>query len=135
MPELSHDRIEHHISEVAANFTAEETYEGGTYKLTGPHVLRAYSEPLRGVEQGVLYSFNSGDAPQVVMNIEKIGDRLLLQIARLTPEKVVLRYKRRVFTDLENNYASHWLDLHSAEVTPESPAPRPITPEDVRIPD
>jgi len=133
MPEISHDRMDRHILDVAAAFTAEESVRGAKYRLTGPHLIQAYSEPMRGIDEGVLFTFNSGDAPQVVLNIEKLGGRLLLQIARLTPEKVVLLYKGRPFTDLENNYTSVTLDLHSAELTSERPAPPPITPEDVRI--
>lgn len=93
MPELSQSRIDYHILDVAESFTAEETYQGVEYELNGPHLIMAYSEPLRGVEQGALFTFNCGNAPEVILNIEKIGEELLLQISRLTPEKWCLNTK------------------------------------------
>lgn len=133
MPELSQSRIDYHILDVAESFTAEETYQGVEYELNGPHLIMAYSEPLRGVEQGALFTFNCGNAPEVILNIEKIGEELLLQISRLTPEKVVLKYKGIVFTDLENNCVGNMLGLRSGELSEWFPKPQPITPEDVDV--
>lgn len=133
MPQQIQSRIDHHIMDVAESFTAEETYQDVEYELNGPHLIMAYSETLRGVEQGALFTFNCGNAPEIILNIEKIGDELLLQISRLTPEKVVLKYKGAIFTDLENNYVRNVLGLHSGELAEWFPKPQPITPEDVEV--
>jgi hypothetical protein len=104
MPEINHEHLDPAIAEAAREFCTEEYYEGGSVTLTGPNLLHLYDEPMVGVAQGALFSFNAGDRPRMVMLVERLGDRLMLHLARITREKIVIYHKGQRFTDLENNY-------------------------------
>ncbi|MBI2844305.1 MAG: hypothetical protein HYX78_12965 [Armatimonadetes bacterium] len=110
MPEINHEQLNPAIAEAARGFCAEERpEEGDCILLGGPHLQYVYEEPLTGVEQGALFSFDAGDRPRAAMVIEKLGERLEVRIARLTSEKIVVYHQDQLFTDLENNYMEQML--------------------------
>jgi len=104
MPEISHEQPDHALAEAARGFCAKEDREDGPMVLTGPTLLHMYEEPVVGLAQEALFTFNLGELPWVVVPIERYGDRLLVQLERVASVKLAVYHKNTIFTDLENNY-------------------------------
>ena len=109
MPEISHEQLDEEIDEAARGFKAAEHRREKHVPLSGPNLVRVFAEPQLGVEQGALFTFDVGDRPEIVMLVEKVGERLRVQLARLTAEKVEVFHNDNLFSDLENNYVDQML--------------------------